>query len=73
MNNTQVQQVLSHLKQGKSISQAKAIELFHRYCLSAIIQRLRNVGNVIIVTHNVPNHSGLGGHARYELIKQVTA
>lgn len=72
MNNTQLQQVLDHLKQGETISQAEAIDLFGCYRLSAIIQRLRNTG-CNIVTHNICNKSGFGRHARYELVKQVSA
>ena len=72
MNNTQLNQVLSHLKQGRSITQIDAIRLFNCYRLSAIIQRLRNAG-YDIVTHNERNNSGIGRHARYELIKQVAA
>ena len=72
MNNTQLKQVLAHLKQGKTISQAEAIDLFNCYRQSAIIQRLRNAG-YDIVTHNERNKSGIGRHARYELIKQVAA
>ena len=66
MNNTQLKQVLAHLKQGKTISQAEAIDLFNCYRLSAIIQRLRNAGHDI-VTHNEPNLNNKGTHARYEL------
>ena len=72
MNNTQLNQVLSHLKQGRSITQIDAIRLFNCYRLSAIIQRLRNAG-YDIVTHNERNNSGIGRHARYELINQVAA
>lgn len=72
MNNTQLNQVLSHLKQGRSITQIDAIRLFNCYRLSAIIQRLRNAG-YDIVTHNERNKSGIGRHARYELINQVAA
>jgi len=70
MNNTQLKQVLDHLKQGKTISQAEAIDLFGCYRLSAIIKRLRNE-DYRILTHKVPNKSGIGVHARYELLKQV--
>ncbi|WP_291357590.1 helix-turn-helix domain-containing protein [Acinetobacter sp. UBA3106] len=72
MNNTQLKQVLGHLKQGETISQAEAIDLFDCYRLSAIIQRLRNTG-YNIATHNERNKSGIGRHARYELVKQVAA
>ena len=70
MNNTQLKQVLTYLKQGKTISQAEAIDLFNCYRLSAIIQRLRNAG-YDIVTHNEKNLNSKGTHARYEL-KEVT-
>lgn len=66
MNNTQVTQVLNHLKQGRSITQVDAIRLFNCYRLSAIIKRLRNQGYEI-VTYNERNSSGTGTHARYEL------
>jgi len=65
-------QVLAHLQQGKTISQAEAIHHFDCYRLSAVIQRLRIAGHNI-VTHNEPNLNGKGTHARYELIKQVAA
>ena len=57
--------VLSHLKQGKTISQAEAIHRFNCYRLSAVIQRLRIAGHDI-VTHNEANLNGKGTHARYE-------
>ena len=67
MQNTSHQtQVLSHLKQGKTLSQAEAIYHFDCYRLSAVIQRLRRQGHDI-VTHNEPNLNGKGTHARYEL------
>lgn len=66
MNNTQLEQILEHLKQGKSITQVDAIRLFKCYRLSAIIKRLRNSG-YDIVTYNERNSSGTGTHARYEL------
>ena len=72
MNSTQLKQVLAHLKQGKTISQAEAIDLFNCYRLGAVIRRLRCAG-YDIVTHNERNNSGIGPHARYELIKQVAA
>ena len=72
MNNTQLNQVLSHLKQGRSITQIDAIRLFNCYRLSAIIEKLRRQG-YDIVTHNERNKSGIGRHARYELMKEVAA
>ncbi len=65
-------QVLAHLKNGKTLSQAEAIHHFDCYRLSALIRRLRNAG-YDIVTHRERNHSGIGSHARYELIKQEAA
>lgn len=66
MNNTQLNQVLAHLKQGRSITQVDAIKYFNCYRLSAIIKSLRNQGYEI-VTYNERNSSGTGSHARYEL------
>ncbi len=71
MNNTQLNQVLSHLKQGRSITQIDAIRLFNCYRLSAIIEKLRRQG-CDIVTYNEPNLNNKGTHARYEL-KEVQA
>ncbi len=59
-------QVLAHLKNGKTLSQAEAIYHFDCYRLSAVIQRLRNSGHDI-VTHQEPNLNNKGSHARYEL------
>lgn len=59
-------QVLAHLQQGKTLSQAEAIHHFDCYRLSAVIQRLRNAGHNI-VTHHEPNLNSKGTHARYEL------
>lgn len=64
--NTQLNQVLGHLKQGRSITQVDAIRLFNCYRLSAIIKNLRNQGYEV-VTYNERNSSGIGTHARYEL------
>ena len=71
MNNTQLNQVLSHLKQGRSITQIDAIRLFNCYRLSAIIEKLRRQG-CDILTYNEPNLNNKGTHARYEL-KEVQA
>lgn len=72
MNSTQLKKVLAYLKQDKTISQAEAIQYFDCYRLSSVIQRLRNQG-YDIVTHYERNNSGIGRHARYELVKQVAA
>ena len=66
MNNTQLNQVLAHLKQGRSITQVDAIRLFKCYRLSAVVDKLRKQG-FEIVTYNERNSSGKGTHARYEL------
>ena len=68
----QSEKILSHLKQDKTISQAEAIQYFDCYRLSSVIQRLRCAG-YDIVTHYERNNSGIGRHARYELVKQVAA
>ena len=65
MNSTQLQQVLDHLKQGKTISQAEAIDLFGCYRLSAVILKLRDAG-YDIVTHRERNSKRTGTYARYE-------
>ena len=72
MNSTQLKQVLTYLTQRRTIAQPCAIDLFNCYRLSAILQRLLCAG-YDIVTHRERNHSGIGSHARYELIKQVAA
>ena len=58
--------VLTHLKQGETITQKEAIELFLCYRLSPVIKCLRDEG-YSIVTHMIKNSSGIGAHARYEL------
>lgn len=58
--------ILNHLKQGHTLSQAEAINLFMCYRLSAIIKSLRNDG-YDIVTHKVKNLLNHASHARYEL------
>ena len=65
-------QVLSHLKNGKTLSQAEAINLFDCYRLSAVVERLRKHGHNI-VTHGEPNLNSKGTHARYELIGELEA
>ncbi len=64
-NNTQLQQVLDHLKQFKTITQLDAINHFNCIRLSPIILRLRKAGHDI-VTHREPNNASTGTHARYE-------
>ncbi|MDV2440221.1 helix-turn-helix domain-containing protein [Acinetobacter gerneri] len=68
MSTSHQTQVLTHLKTGKTLSQAEAIQLFSCYRLSAVINRLRNSGYEI-VTHQEPNQNRDGYHARYELNK----
>jgi len=69
---TQLQQVLAHLKQGNTLTQLEASSRFQCLRLSAVIKCLRNMG-YDIVTHYERNKSGIGRHARYELVKQVAA
>ncbi|PJI36516.1 helix-turn-helix domain-containing protein [Acinetobacter pseudolwoffii] len=64
-SNTQLQQVLSHLKQYKTITQLEAINRFNCIRLSPVILRLRKEG-YDIVTHRETNNTGTGTHARYE-------
>ena len=69
---TQDQTILNHLQSGRSITAVEAVRLYNCYRLSANIERLRKAG-YNIVTHYERNKSGIGRHARYELIKQVAA
>ena len=62
MRTTHQQQVLEHLKDGKTITQADAIHLFNCYRLSAVILQLRQLG-YDIVTHKVRNTIGAPGVA----------
>ncbi|ENU27948.1 helix-turn-helix domain-containing protein [Acinetobacter modestus] len=71
MRTSQIEQVLAHLKQGNTISQAEAINNFNCYRLSAVIKQLRNQGYEIM-TRLEPNLKNKGNHARYEL-KEVAA
>lgn len=64
--------ILDYLKQGKTLSQAEAIELCDCYRLSAVIERLRKQG-FEIVTHNEKNLNSKGTHARYELYGEFKA
>lgn len=66
------QQILAHLKQGNTITQAEAIDLYKCYRLSSVINRLRSIGHDI-VTHDKPNQGSKGIHARYELKMEVMA
>ncbi|MEG1297313.1 MAG: helix-turn-helix domain-containing protein [Niameybacter sp.] len=64
-SNTQLQQVLAHLKKCKTIKQLEAINLFNCFRLSDVILHLRKAG-YDIVTHREPNNASTGTHARYE-------
>ena len=70
MNNTQEQQILNHLEQGKSITPIEALELCGCFRLSAAIHRLKIKG-YDIVTHHERNAKNAGTHARYELVREV--
>ena len=67
---TQDQTILDHLQQGKTITPMDAVKYYDIYRLSANIERLRKAG-YDIVTHYERNKSGIGRHARYELVKEV--
>lgn len=58
--------ILNYLKQGNSITQMEAIQLFNCYRLSAAIYRLRNSGHEI-ETHKQQKAMSSGVFARYAL------
>lgn len=58
--------ILNYLKQGHSLTQFEAVELFSCYRLSAVIHRLRGAGYQI-KSHRQPNTNGHGSFSRYEL------
>ncbi|GAB2711075.1 hypothetical protein GCM10027155_00490 [Acinetobacter apis] len=68
MTKTHQTAVLTHFKDGKTITQAEAICYYDCYRLSAVIDRLRKQG-YNIVTHAEPNLNNKGTHARYELVE----
>lgn len=72
MNNTQSEQILNHLKQGKTITPLEALELYGCFRLSAVILRLRKLGYEIL-THLEHNTKRAGTHARYELVREMAA
>lgn len=65
MNNTQLQQVLDHLKQFKTITPIEALDKYGCFRLSAVILKLRDAG-YDIVTHRERNNKCTGTYARYE-------
>lgn len=65
MNNTQLQQVLYHLKQFKTITPIEALDKYGCFRLSAVILKLRDAG-YDIVTHRERNNKCTGTYARYE-------
>ena len=71
MNTNHQTQILNHLKQGKTLSQAEAIHHFDCFRLSAVVERLRKQG-YDIVTHQETNLNNKGTHERHEL-KEVQA
>jgi predicted CoA-binding protein len=62
------QQILNHLKAGKTITVIEAGHKFKCYSLTGVISRLRKNG-YDIVTHYETNINNKGTHARYELLK----
>ena len=63
--NTQLQQILDHLKQSKTITPIEALERYGCFRLSAVILKLRDAG-YDIVTHRERNSKRTGTYARYE-------
>ena len=63
MNTNHQTQILNHLKQGKTLSQAEAIHHFDCFRLSAVVERLRKQG-YDIVPHQEPTLNNNGTHAR---------
>jgi hypothetical protein len=68
---TQKQQILKHLMEGKSITQAEAFDLYNCWRLAPWISRLRQEGYNIL-TLDEPNVTNSGIHARYILITEPT-
>ncbi|SDC25714.1 helix-turn-helix domain-containing protein [Acinetobacter boissieri] len=66
MKQTHQNQVLTYLKDGKTISQAEAIYHFNCYSLTSVISRLRKSGYEV-TTHYESNINNRGMHARYKL------
>lgn len=64
--------ILNHLKSGKSISQAEAINLCDCFRLSAVIHTLRRDGHKIEKVWE-PNVKHKGVHARYYYVKDSEA
>lgn len=64
-NTPQLQQVLEHLKQFKTITPIEALDRYGCFRLSAVILKLRDLG-YDIVTHRERNSKRTGTHARYE-------
>ena len=68
---TQKQQILKHLMDGKSITQAEAHKLYNCWRLAPWISRLRQEGYNIL-TLDEPNITNHGTHARYILVAEPT-
>lgn len=65
MSISQRERVLQYMKQGHSISQKEAIEMFGAYRLSSIIYRIREEGYNVIT---VPTKDKVGGiYATYKI------
>ncbi len=67
---TQKQQILNHLKDGKSITQAEAVRLYNCWRLPVVISRLRKEDGYNIKALDEPNVTNNGIHARYVLISE---
>jgi len=73
MKLTKTEKVLRHLKKGKTITQAQAIDLYGSYRLSAIIHVLRHERGVnikSIAMYSKPDENGhVSTFCKYKLIK----
>lgn len=72
MKISQNKQILNYLQQGNAITQAKAVEIFGCYRLSARIHDLREEGyDIKATTRIVKNRYGNSvSFAEYELVKE---
>jgi len=70
---TQKQQILKHLMDGKSITQAEAFDLYNCWRLAPVISRLKHKDGYNIDKIDEPNITNSGIHARYILITEPTS
>jgi hypothetical protein len=68
----QRQQVLAHLKSGKTITSFEAFKLYDITRLGAVVFDLRKAGSCIEGISE-PNHNGKGVHHRYFIVGEFQA